>query len=263
MVTQLTDAQWAQYETDGYLRLGRVLDDEALATLQQRMDEIMLGTAPLDYDQLMMQLDRDPANDNKPGPQTRGHKGATLGYRKIEQLEYDPLFLNYMQHPLFQHICERTYGAETDVGCFRAMFMNKPAGEGTDLVWHQDRWTDLDRDPLITIWTALDDATVANGCVLIAPGMHHHLINPEHNSGFFTDDQAQKLLDDVQPVPLELKAGEVALLHNHLPHSSGTNSTTTARRAFSACYMDAGTVSASNKSFPVIFGEGALEPAKV
>ncbi|MBV7330562.1 phytanoyl-CoA dioxygenase family protein [Chloroflexi bacterium TSY] len=186
---ELTDKQWAQYETDGYLRLGRILNDEELTLLQQRMDDIMLGKAPLDYDRIMMQLDRDPERDNKPGPQTKGHKGATLRYRKIEKLENDPLFLSYMQRPLFRHICAKVYGAETDIGCFRAMFMNKPASEGTNLVWHQDRWPALDRDPLVTIWTALDPATVDNGCVFIAPGMHHTLINPSDGSGFFREDQ--------------------------------------------------------------------------
>lgn len=263
MLTELTNAQWEEYETEGFLRLGRVLNDVELVTLQQRMNDIMLGKAPLDYDRIMMQLDRDPANNNEPGPQTNGHKGATLGYRKIQELEYDPLFLAYMQRPLFQHICERVYGGGTDIGCLRAMFMNKPAGEGTELVWHQDRWTDLDRDPLITIWTALDPATVENGCVFLAPGMHHSLINPSHGAGFFTDEQAQKMLDEIDPVPLELEAGEAALLHNHLPHSSGTNSTSTARRAFSACYLDAATVSKTGKKFPVIFGKGALKPEKV
>lgn len=263
MLTELTNTQWAQYEKDGYLRLGRVLNAEDLATLQQRMDDIMLGKAPLDYDRIMMQLDSDPSRENKPGPQTKGHKGATLSYRKIEELEYDPLFLAYMQRPLFRHICARVYGAGTDIGCLRAMFMNKPAGEGTELVWHQDRWTDLDRDPLITIWTALDPATVDNGCVFIAPGMHHTLINPSHGSGFFTDEQAQQMVTEVEPVPLELEAGEAALLHNHLPHSSGVNSTKIARRAFSACYLDAATVSNSNKTFPVIFGDAALDPATV
>ncbi|MBV7330561.1 phytanoyl-CoA dioxygenase family protein [Chloroflexi bacterium TSY] len=71
------------------------------------------------------------------------------------------------------------------------------------------------------------------------------------------------MLDEIEPIPLELEAGEAVLLHNHLPHSSGVNRTTIARRAFSACYLDAATVSTSNQSFPVIFGEGALNPASV
>ena len=237
MLAELSHAQWQEYEREGYLRLGRCLTGDELAALQQRMDGIMLGTAPVDYSRMMMQLDRIPGKTDAPGPGGKGHKGATLHYRKIQDLEFDPLFLRYMQKPLFRHICCMVYGADTPVACMRAMFMNKPAADpadgggqagqsvgGTHLVWHQDRWTYFDRDPLITIWTALDPATVANGCVHIAPRRHHALINPSHVSGFMTDDQAQALVAEAETVPLEMEAGEAVLLHNYLPHSSGVNS---------------------------------------
>ena len=156
MLQELSYAQWQEYEREGFLRLGRCLIDDELAAMQQRMDDIMLGTAPVDYDRMMMQLDRIPGKTDEPGPGTKGkgYKGATLFYRKIQDLEFDPLLLRYMQKPLFRHICCMVYGADTSVACMRAMFMNKPAGEGTHLVWHQDRWTNFDRDPLITIWTS-------------------------------------------------------------------------------------------------------------
>ena len=48
---------WASYERDGDLRLGQVLDAADLSALQERIDAIMLGTATLDYDRLLMQLD--------------------------------------------------------------------------------------------------------------------------------------------------------------------------------------------------------------
>ncbi len=263
MLQQLSRSQWQEYEQEGYLRLGRCLTDDELAAAQQRMDDIMLGTASIDYSRTFMQLDRIPGKTNKPGPGGRGHKGATLRYRKIQDLEFDPLFLRYMQKPLFRHICAHVYGADTSIACMRAMFMNKPAGEGTHLVWHQDRWTNFDRDPLITIWTALDPATIANGCVYIAPRRHHTLINPSHASGFMTDDQAQALVAEIEPMPLELDAGEAALLHNYLPHSSGVNRTPIARRAFSVCFMDAATVDSQHHAYSVIFGEGALDPAQL
>lgn len=262
MLTTLTAAQWHQYESQGYLRLGKVLTDEELATLQQRIDDIMLGRAHLDYDRMLMQLDREPGT-GRPGPQSKGHKGATLSYRKIQNLEYDPYFLSYMRKPLFRHICARVYGADSAVACYRAMFMNKPAREGTPLVWHQDRWTALDRDPLITIWTALDPATVENGCVQIVPRAHHTLINPSNGSGFLTDEQSAELLHDAEVVSLELAAGESVLLHNHLPHSSDINNTDIPRRAFSACYMDAATKEKNGQIFSVIFGIGALDLEQV
>ncbi|MBV7334044.1 phytanoyl-CoA dioxygenase family protein [Chloroflexi bacterium TSY] len=258
MFDTLTDEQWQQYETQGYLRLGKVLSDEELATLQQRMDDIMLGRAPLDYDRMLMQLDREPGT-GKMGPQTKGHKGATLSYRKIQDLEFDPLFLAYMRKPLFRHICDRVYGENTDIACFRAMFMNKPAKEGSHLRWHQDRWNYLDRDPLITIWTALDPATIENGCVQIAAGTHHRLYNPSSRSGHLEDEQAEELLKEAEVVHLELAAGEGVLLHNHLPHSSEVNTTEIPRRAFSACYMDAATQTTSGETYSILFGDDALE----
>ncbi len=255
---KLTDEAWQQFQRDGFLSLGQVADPEALSALQTRMDDIMMGRADVDYDRMMMQLDSADGPGSGPGPQSRGFKGPTLAYRKIQDLEYDDVFLRYMQHPLFRDICMRAYGEGADIACFRAMFMNKPAGEGTHLVWHQDRWTHLDRDPLVTVWTALDAATVANGCVHILPGSHSALVNPEHGSGFLTDEQTQKLLGQSDPVPLELEAGEVVLLHNWLLHSSDVNRTERARRAFSVCYMDAATVASNGHNYPVVFGENAL-----
>src|SRR4029077_18899225 len=166
-----------------------------LGALQKRIDQIMLGTAPIDYSRVMMQLDTDTGRYEDAPEQSRGHKGSTLNYRKIQDLEHDALFLEYMRRPIFRDICARVYGAATEISCFRAMFMNKPAHKGTFLPWHQDRWSDLDRDPLITLWTALDPATKDNGCVQILPGTHKRgIINSSHGSGFVTRQQADDLL---------------------------------------------------------------------
>ena len=188
----ISDQQWQQYEADGYVKLGKVLDGAELAALQQRIDDIMMGKAQIDYDRILMQLDSADGAYNNAGPQSRGFKGATLNYRKIQDLELDPLFLSYMQRPVFRNICERVYGEGVPINGFRAMFMNKPSNQGTFLPWHQDRWTHLDRDPLITVWTALDPATIANGCVQVIRGSHKFgLINPSHPSGFLTPEQAK------------------------------------------------------------------------
>ena len=206
MLQELSYAQWQEFECEGYLHLGRCLTDDELAAMQQRMDDIMLGTAPVDYDRMMMQLDRIPGKTTEPGPGTKGHKGATLFYRKIQDLEFDPL---------------------------------------------------------ITIWTALDPATVANGCVHIAPRRHHAPINPTHSFGFITGEQVQTLAGEAETIPFEMDAGKVVLLHNYLPQSSGVNSTSIARRAFSVCHMDAATVDFHNHEYSLIFGDGVLDPEQL
>ncbi len=253
MTNLLSDEQWQRYQRDGYLLLGKVLTDEDLAALQMRIDDIMLGKADIDYDRLLMQLDSTDRQYKNAGVQSKGFKGETLAYRKIQDLEYDPLFRAYLQRPLFLEICERIYGKGTPIAVFRAMFMNKPAGRGTLLPWHQDRWSYLDRDPLLTIWTALDPATVANGCVEVIPGSHTRgLLNAEHASGFLTEEQAVQVSASEKSVYLELEAGEAVLLHNWLLHRSDTNSTDRARRAFSVCYMDARTQASNEEKYTVL-----------
>lgn len=256
----LTDQQWQQYDRDGYIVLGKLMTDEVLESLRNRIDEIMLGKAKTNYDRMLMQLDSETGKYEEAGAMSRGHKGSTLNYRKIQDLEFDPLFLQFMQMPIFKHICEHVYGPKTPITAFRAMFMNKPAHKGTFLPWHQDRWTMLTPDPLVTIWAALDPATKQNGCVQIIPGSHHTLINPEHSSGFLTPELTEQHIDKNKIVYLELEPGEVALLHNWTLHGSDVNRSDISRRAFSICYMDAKTkhIKESNERYTRIFGEGAL-----
>ncbi len=258
----LTDDQWQQYERDGYLKLGRLLSGPELAALQQRIDDIMLGRAKIDYGRVLMQLDAGGDDYSKNLPQTKGFKGPSRDYRKIQDLELDPLFLEFSKHPLARHICGRVYGAQTAIKCMRAMFMNKPARRGTVLPWHQDRWTALDRDPLVTIWTALDPATIANGCVRVIPGSHRQLVNREASAGFLSKEQVAAL-DESTAVHLELAAGETVLLHNWVLHNSGVNNSSLSRRAYSVCYMEAATKyceSGLTDQFNVLFGEGELTP---
>jgi len=258
MTNDLSASQWREFEDRGYVVLGKLLSDNDLHALQQRIDNIMLGKANLDYERIEMQLDSKTGDPRDLGEQSAGFKGATLDYRKIQNLEYDPSFLSYMQQPIFRNICRRIYG-DVAIACFRAMFMNKPAQKGTYLPWHQDRWSFLNKDPVITIWTALDPATISNGCVQVIPGSHKSgLINPEHNSGFLTKQQVAEHCLPERIVYLDLKAGEVALLHNHLLHASDVNRSDIPRRAFSVCYMGSDVRNDQGKSFNVIFGDQAL-----
>lgn len=259
----INEEQWATYHRDGYIRLGKVLADDELTALQERINAIMLGEADVDYDSMLMQLDSETGEYGDAGKMSKGHKGATLNYRKIEQLEFDPLFLETMQKPIFRELCAGVYGAHTPISSFRAMFMNKPAGKGTRLPWHQDRWNTLDRDPLITIWMALDPATIQNGCVQVIRGSHKWgVINPEHGSGFLTDEMAEVHAPQDKVIYCELEPGEVMVLHNWLLHASDKNNSDVSRRAFSVCYMDARTSNTGNGQLvgSRIFGPGALQP---
>jgi ectoine hydroxylase-related dioxygenase (phytanoyl-CoA dioxygenase family) len=136
------------------------------------------------------------------------------------------------------------------------MFMNKAAGKGTWLPWHQDRWNFLDQDPLLTVWIPLDEATLENGCVQIIRRSHRKgLINPEHSSGFLTEVQAIEHAPAEDVVPILVKPGDLVVLHNHLLHASDKNRTSSPRRALSVCYMNGYTknIAEPEISYPQLF----------
>ena len=260
--TSFSDAQHDRFMEQGFLRLGKVLPPDQFSALQRRMDDIMLGR--IEYENMRFQF-----YDSSTGQlrRTRGNKRRSLSYRRIDDLEQDPVFLAYIQHPLYHQITRRYIGEEVSV--FRSMFMNKPAGHGavehgTEISWHQDVGTGfgIDTDPFVTVWTALDDATVANGCMQIVPGSHKHgVINRNHFPS--PEEQAQYIVQQ-EIVDLEAEAGEAILLHNLLLHRSGVNPSPERRRAFAVIYVDAATRTLdSGMGFPVVFGENALDPETV
>jgi phytanoyl-CoA hydroxylase len=245
----ITPEQWRQFDEQGYVKLSQAVKPHVVKMLQDEIDAVMMGTADVDYDSMMMQLDSTTGNYSDMGVQTLGHKGASLNYRKIQNLDRDPVFMEYMRAPLFLQACRRVYGDGVPISSFRSMFFNKPAkaagqtAGGTVLPWHQDRWAHLDRDPLLTMYTALDPATEQTGCIHLIPKSHKlGCVNPSHHSGFLTEQQADQHCDPAEEICLELLPGDIALLHNYTIHKSGQNFSQRPRRAYSVNYMDARTV---------------------
>ncbi len=254
-IQQFGMSELARFAEEGYLRLGRVASDEHLRAMCDRIDDIMLGKVR--YEGMPMQRDTDTGEYGELPTKTYEESEETLAYRRIDDLQLDPLYLGYMQHPFFLEVTEALIGP--NVSIFRAMFMNKPAEHGTHLPWHQDvgiGWG-LDSNPETTVWTALDAATVENGCMQVVVGSHKHgVINEMH---FPTEADQARYAREEDTIHLEAKAGEAILLNNLLLHRSARNPTGNPRRAISIAYMDASTRAVkTGETFPVIFGKGAL-----
>lgn len=251
------DDFYQHFDAYGYARLGKLISDAELSDLCQRLDDLMLGH--IEIEGIAFQLDNASSEYASLSKRTVGPSQKTLDYRRLDELHHDPLFLAYMQNSVFREIT-RCYIGE-DVSVFRSMLMNKPANKGTVLPWHQDIGTGwgIDSNPFVTIWTALDDATVETGCMQIVPGSHKLGIL---NEGHYTSAEDQEVYcAEEKIVDFEAEAGEAILLHNWLLHRSGVNKTNRARRAFSAAYMDASTKDVKKgTTFPVVFGKGALRP---
>jgi phytanoyl-CoA hydroxylase len=236
----------ATFAEQGYARLGRLLNDEGLASLRARADDLMMGR--MSGTGLFFQLDTETGSydDLTFG---LGYQGPSLNYRKIEKLEKDALFLAWLSNAVFQRIAQALVGER--VVLYRAVLMNKASNGGTVLPWHQDGglFWGLDRDPTLQIWTALDDAPVDAGAVEVIPGSHREgLATPL--GGVIPEPIVQARRAEQKIVPLPARAGEVLLLHNHIWHRSLVNRTGHPRRAFSVCYMSGETRCTRKKRAP-------------
>jgi ectoine hydroxylase-related dioxygenase (phytanoyl-CoA dioxygenase family) len=137
------------------------------------------------------------------------------------------------------------------VAIYRAVLMNKASQGGTVLPWHQDGglFWGLDRDPMLQIWTALDDAPEEAGCVEVVPGSHKlGLVTPL--GGVVPDEHVERREANQRRKPIPALAGEAILIHNHVLHRSLVNRTGLPRRAISVSYMSADTRCTRKKHRP-------------
>ena len=245
----------AHFREHGYARLGKVASDDTIEALRTRAEDIMLGRVV--YPNLFFQIDGTTGRYDKL-TYGRGYEGPSLNYRKIEKLEQDPLYLAWIENPLFERIARTIILG--DIVIYRALLFSKARkaenGDpgGTVLPWHQDggKFWGLDRDPLLQVWTALDDTPVASGCVEVFPGSHlFGLATPL--GGVVQERLVDHKEANAQATPLPVRAGDVLLIHNHVWHRSGVNTTDTARRAFTVCYMTAQTRCLRTKKAPRTF----------
>ena len=136
----LNEAQIARYHEKGYVIPDYRLSDDVLTTIRR------------DHDRL---LDRHPDfRDNCPA-----------------LLSHDLAFLNYARDSEILDMAEQLIGP--DIALWNMSFFAKPAVNGKKTPFHQDgEYWPIRPMATCTVWIAIDDATVENGCLRIIPGSH-------------------------------------------------------------------------------------------
>lgn len=239
----------SHYAEHGYARLGKVLSDEGLASLRERAEELMLGKVT--WPGMFFQLDATTGR-YEDAPLGLGWQGPSLAYRKLEKLELDDRFREWMRNPLFERIARARISG--GVVLYRAILFNKGIAGGSDIPWHQDggKLWGLSREPDLQLWTTLDDAPIDGGCLEVVPGSHQQgLATPL--GGVVPPDQVERANANERAVPLPAKAGEAILVHNHVWHRSGRNKPGNRRLAFSVCFMSAETKCLRKRKAPRVF----------
>lgn len=218
----LDETTRTHYNNDGFVVVNEVLSSGELETLRNRMAEISAGQVP-----------------SFPTDNIEFEPGASVP-RKINQCaQHDELFMAHATNPRILDIVETLIGP--DIKLFGSQCFMKPPG-GVEKPYHQDSaYFTIEPREIVTCWTALDDATIDNGCLWVIPGSHKGELL-DHDQPWQVGDRVDMQVRDEQiefslEAPNELAAGSCSFHHSMLLHRSGPNRTDRPRRGLAVHYM--------------------------
>lgn len=122
---------------------------------------------------------------------------------------------------------------------FNEQFVVKGPKTGASFAWHQDgAYVPFAHKPYLSVWIALDDATLENGSLSCLP---RDLTTQAHIDPHHWDDVGKEKVGYDGPDPgeaLPCPAGTVVIFSSLTFHRSGANITDAPRRAYLAQYSD-------------------------
>lgn len=210
---RLSDAQLRQFRDEGYVILGRVLNDEQLEDLRREEARFRGNVCVSDArkNQTLFFSQVCPYSETV---RRVGISGAHLD--ALEQLIGPNLMLWFTQ------------------------FVTKmPDGDSgkSEFPWHQDNgYIAIEPPTNITVWVALDDVDTRNGCVWVDPKSHLKGLLPHQKKS--ADSWFLEIKVEGDGVPAILKAGEAVAFTGLTLHRSKLNHTDRPRRAFFFEYCD-------------------------
>lgn len=156
----------------------------------------------------------------------------------------------HLQHPVFRMLIHDSRLLDMvegllgqDIRLIHYQGLYKPARTGGEVGWHQDNhYFKVADNRTLSVWLALDDARVENGCMWYLPGRHKvalphvQLWDTDEKKGFYF---AIRDMDDSGAVPAEIRQGGFAIHNGLMPHRSLKNETDRPRRAIAMHFMDA------------------------
>jgi ectoine hydroxylase-related dioxygenase (phytanoyl-CoA dioxygenase family) len=183
---------------------------------------------------------------------------------------FGPAVFDMVTHPRLLDAVEALIGPEIVSNPIQHVRLKPPAatlraGEirahvgGTD--WHQDRAVaheEGDATTMVTVWLAITDATLENGCLQAIPGkprMYPHC--PKKQTAI-----ADGFIDEAEARPLPVKAGGAVIFHPLTPHASRDNRSDRFRWSFDLRYNVAGQPT-GRAHFPEFLARSRANPQAV
>ncbi|MDQ3814464.1 MAG: phytanoyl-CoA dioxygenase family protein [Armatimonadota bacterium] len=247
---RLNTEQIEQFHRDGYLKFGRVIEDEHIERLRAALDSVIAEELA------------GIAATPRPPEFAYGHdRGQERAARAIHQFvnmwKVSPVYREVIHNRRITGAIRDLMGAE-QIRLWHDQVISKPPGENKHFACHHDFYFwPLDRPTMISCWLALDDATVANGCMHVIPGSHRDPrfqpigcdlsadirlsaapLGPGEPGSLYAE---VRTWGPERAVPVELKAGECMFHHCLNYHMTPQNVTDRQRRALVMIYMPDGT----------------------
>lgn len=168
-------------------------------------------------------------------------------------VEYDERLKALAYHPALLAVVTRLIDAEPAL--YQDMALIKPPRIGREKPWHQDHaYFDLPLTATVVgVWIALDEATTANGCMVIYPGSHRQGPVVHFNRRDWQICDTYDRFDGTLAVPL--KPGGALFFHSLIHHGTPANTSPHRRRAVQFHYAPAAAQKTTQDARLAIFGE--------
>ena len=221
---RLTPEQVHMYEDEGLVVPNHRVPKENRAQVKAALQEIIDSNSGISPD-----LYRNPILPYREGS-IFGIKGGGLPFFEVAML---PEILDMVSQLL-----------GPDLILWGSQVFAKPAMTGLEVPWHQDShfWQ---MQPLVacSVWIAIDDVTIENGCMRYIPGSHRHGLLSHYVEGrndVSVGDAVQPgLFDEKDAKDNVLMAGQFSIHHADLIHGSMPNRSTKRRSGMVFRYMPA------------------------
>lgn len=231
----LSPEQLQFYETEGYLVLPGLLDDEDLApareAMTQKIDLIAeeLYAAGLVADRLEHRPFESRLADLFSGLTDQDFLKYGRSWR--DRL---PGYFTLMCNPKILAAVESLIGGEIFANPVYNVRPKVPKVAAGAVPWHQDKsyWPGANANPVITVWIPLVDANLENGCLHIKPRTHKRQLAVHHAetySGTAYTEVDRSQLRHTSTVPLPVEKGTAILFNDRCLHMSTPNRATTVR----------------------------------
>jgi phytanoyl-CoA hydroxylase len=232
----VTAADRERFHRDGYVHLAGLLTEDEVAALAVVYDRFLrreIEVPGKDYCDMAGDYGRDPADFSI--------VNVMLPRR------YFPAWQGNVLERRAQQVAEQLHGAGMVLD-YDQLLAKQPHKEDAVFAWHQDMayWPETPDTRTATVWLAIDDSTIENGCMRFVPATAGEKQLRPHRPVFGGRGESHALGTVLRPedvvVPVPIRRGDCTVHNERVMHGSGGNLTGGYRRAYVVALRSVDTV---------------------